>query len=457
MQLNFAFGVFFMLLRFVLALAALAAMPSLVQANSAGAPIRRSGSPFDTSNGGGDCTACHRTFAPANSDPRGFVRITAVNYTPGARQTIRVQVSHPESSRWGFQLTARLASDDSRKAGVISENTNVQVRCEPSGNAPCGTDREFATHRTASTTMGSAGTATFSFEWQAPDAGAGEVVLYAAGNAADAAAGNTGDRIYTTTLRLSPAPAAATPTVSSDSAVSAQAFGGGRTIAPGSWIEIFGQNLANVSREWAGFDFTGSNAPTALEGVRVMVAGRPAFVRFVSPGQVNAQVPEGIGTGPVNVTVTNSAGTSANISMTAAARAPQILAPANFRVGTRQYAVATFADGSTFVARPGEIAGVTSRAARSGDSITLYGVGFGAVLPATAAGVVAAGQTALNNPMLRFGDAPARITYAGLAPGTVGLYQINVEVPNTSPGEQRLTFSVDGVANTQELFLVTAQ
>lgn len=446
-----------MWIRFVLAVASLAVLPSLVHANSAGAPIRRTGNPFDATNGGGDCSACHRTFAPANSAPGGFVRISAVNYTPGARQTVRVEVFHPEARRWGFELTARLASDDSRKAGVITENTNVQVRCEPSGNAPCGTDREFATHRSASTLLGANGSMTFSFEWQAPEAGAGDVVLYAAGNAADGAGGNTGDRIYTTTLRLSPAAAAVAPTVTSDSAVSAQAFGGGRTIAPGSWIEIFGQNLSNVTREWAGFDFTGSNAPMALEGVRVMVAGRPAFVRFVSPGQINAQVPEGIGTGPVNVTVINSAGTSANINMTAAARAPQILAPANFRVGTRQYAVATFADGSTFVARPGEIAGVTSRAARSGDSITLYGVGFGAVLPATAAGVIAAGQTALNNPMLRFGDAPARITYAGLAPGTVGLYQINAEVPNTSPGEQRLTFSVDGVANTQELFLVTAQ
>jgi uncharacterized protein (TIGR03437 family) len=454
MQFNFAFGVFLMWIRFVLAVAFMATLPSLVHANSGGAPIRRTGNAFD---GGTDCTACHRTFAPANSAPGGFIRITAVNYTPGARQTVRVEVFHPEARRWGFSLTSRLTSDESRKAGVITENTNVQVRCEPSGNAPCGTDREFATHRTASTTMGANGSMTYSFEWQAPDAGAGDVVFYAAGNAADGVAGNGGDRIYTTTLRLSPAPALANPTVTSESAVSAQAFGGGRTIAPGSWIEIFGSNLTNITREWAGFDFTGSNAPTSLEGVRVSVAGRPAFVRFVSPGQVNAQVPDGIGTGPVNVTVTNGAGTSANIAMTAAARAPQVLAPANFRVGTRQYAVATFNDGTTFVARPGEIAGVTSRAARMGDSITLYGVGFGAVLPATAAGAVASGQTSLNNAMVRIGDAPARVTYAGLAPGTVGLYQLNLDVPNVAAGEQRLSVSVDGVANTQELFLVIGQ
>lgn len=443
-----------MWIRFVLAVAFLAALPSLVHANSAGAPIRRTGNAFD---GGTDCTACHRTFAPANSQPGGFVRISAVNYTPGAKQTLRVEVFHPDARRWGFQLTSRLSSDDSRKAGVITENTDVQVRCEPSGNAPCGTDREFATHRSASTTKGANGSMTFSFEWQAPDAGAGDVVLYAAGNAADNAAGNTGDRIYTTTLRLSPAPALATPTVTSEGAVSAQAFGGGRTIAPGSWIEIFGSNLSNVTREWAGSDFTGSNAPTALEGVRVAVAGRPAFIRFISPGQVNAQVPDGIGEGPVNVTVSNAAGTSANIAMTAAARAPQLLAPANFKVGTRQYAAATFSDGVTFVARPGEITGVTSRAARSGDSITVYGIGFGAVLPASAAGVVASGQTSLNNATVRIGDAPARVTYAGLAPGTVGLYQLNLEVPNVAPGEQRLTVSVDGVANSQELFLIIGQ
>src|SRR5438045_3551461 len=81
---------------------------------STGPPLRRTGAPVD---GGTNCTACHRTFAPANSDPRGSLRIDVSSYTPGVKQSIQVTVAHPEAMRWGFQLTARLASDETKPAG----------------------------------------------------------------------------------------------------------------------------------------------------------------------------------------------------------------------------------------------------------------------------------------------------------------------------------------------------
>ena len=428
----------------------LAALPTLTYARSTGAPVRRTGAAID---GGQDCTACHRTY-PVNSDSRGFVRISAVNYTPGKKQTIRIQVSHPDSKRWGFQLTARLMRDENLKAGVFTPSTTVQVFCDPTGNAPCGSDREFATHQQAATTNGSNGTQTYSVEWTPPETASGDIMLYAAGNAADGTGSNANDRIYTTSMRISQAPALARPTVSSDSGVAAAAFGGGRNISPGSWIEIFGSNLTNVTREWEGADFTGDNAPKSLEGVTVTVGGKDAFVRFVSPGQVNAQVPDGIGTGPVNVVVTNEMGASGNVAMTAAARTPGILAPASFRVNGRQLAVALLPDNTTFVARMGEIAGVTSRPARAGETITIYWIGGGATTPAVAAGTVASGQARVNNAVVRFGDTPATVTYAGLAPGTVGLYQLNVTVPTVAAGDSKLSISIDGVAVTQDLTTV---
>jgi uncharacterized protein (TIGR03437 family) len=432
--------------------AVLSALPILMFARSGGSPIRRTGAPID---GGTDCSACHRTSA-ANSDPRGYVRISAVNYTPGKKQTVRVQVFHPEAARWGFQLTARQTRDENLKAGVLAPNDNVQVNCDttPASNAPCGNDREFATHVVASTRNGAAGLATFSVEWTPPEAGSGDVVFYAAGNGADNAGNNAGDRIYTTSLRISQAAALARPTVSNESGVALQGFGGGRNIAPGSWIEIFGANLTNVTREWAAWDFAGVNAPKSLEGVGVTVGGRDAFVRFVSPGQVNVQVPDGIGTGPLNVVVTNEAGASANIPMTGVARAPGVLAPANFNVGGRQLAVALLSDNTTFVARAGEIAGVTSRPARVGETITFYLVGAGATNPAVPAGTVASGTPVLANTTVRFGDAPATVSYAGLAPGAVGLYQFNVVVPNVAAGDVRLAITVDGVAVAQTLTTV---
>ena len=435
--------------------AALAAFPVVVCAFSGGPPIQRTGAPNDGT--GQDCTACHRTYAPANSDPRGYVRINAVNYTPGQKQTIRVEVFHPEAKRWGFELTARRTSDDKLKSGTFTPNTLVQVKCDPSGNAPCGTDREFAQHLEPATRTGSNGYAVFSVEWTAPDAGSGDVIFYAAGNAADFSNSPAGDRIYTTKLVISQAPAASKPIVTSSSGVQAAAFGGGTTISPGSWIEIYGTALSNVTRGFATWDFTNSNAPTTLEGVKVTVAGKSAFVSYVSPGQVNAQVPDGIGTGPVQVVVTNSAGTSDTINMTAAARSPQFLAPPSFKVGGRQLAVALFPDGTTYVANPGEIPGLTSRPAKVGDTIILYGIGQGAVSPATPAGAIASGSTALANPVLRFGNAPATVSYAGLAPGFVGLYQWNVVVPSVAAGDVKLSCSIDGLAVNQDLTVVVGQ
>jgi uncharacterized protein (TIGR03437 family) len=423
------------------------ALPMVSYGLSTGAPIRRTGAAID---GGLACTACHQGPA-ANSDTRGFVRISAVNYTPGKKQTVRVQIYHPEAARWGFQLTARLVSDETLKAGTITPNDAVQVRCDPTGNAPCGTNREFATHIQAATSLGANGLHTYSMEWTPPETASGDIVFYAAGNAANNSGNNSGDRIYTTSLKISQAPALARPAVSSESGVAAQAFGGGRNVSPGSWIEIFGTSLTNVTREWASFDFVEGNAPKSLEGVTVTVGGRDAFVRFVSPGQVNVQVPDGIGTGPVNVVVTNEMGASGSVAMTAAARTPGVLAPAAFRVNGRQLAVALLADAVTFVARTGELAGVTSRPARVGETITIYMIGGGATTPAVAAGAVAAGQPRVNNPVVRFGDAPATVSYAGLAPGAVGLYQLNVVVPNVAAGDSRLSISIDGAAVTQEL------
>lgn len=428
--------------------------PVFLHARSTGSPINRTGAPTD---GGQDCTACHTTNRPANSDSRGFVRINAVNYTPGQKQSIRVTIFHPEAQRWGFSFTSRLASDETRKAGIITPNESVQVLCDPSGNAPCGTDREFATHIQSATRNGANGSQTYTFEWTPPESASGDIVFYAAGNAANGVGGNTGDYIYTTKLVIQAAPAQQRPTLSAESAIAAGGFGGGRTIAPGSWIEIYGTTLSNVTREWAGFDFNGSNAPTSLEGVRVSIGGRDAFVRLISPGQVNAQVPDGIGAGPVNVTVTNSAGTSGNATLTAAARSPQVLSPPNFRVNGRQLVAALFTDNTTFVARAGEVAGVTSRPARPGETIIIYAIGCGAVSPASAPGVIAPSGTTLPDPRVFFGDAPATVSFAGLSPGSIGLYQFNVIVPNVAAGDQRLRLLVDGFALSQEVFTVVGQ
>lgn len=245
----------------------------------------------------------------------------------------------------------------------------------------------------------------------------------------------------------------APPSIRSGGVVSASAYGTPGAVAPGSWIEIFGSNFATQARVWASGDFQGNNAPTSLAGTSVTIGGRPAFVAFVSETQVNAQVPSTVAAGPQPVIVTNAAGSSSAATITVNQTQPGLLAPPAFSIGGRQFVTALFPDGVTYVLSPGAIASISSRRARPGDTIILYGIGFGAVTPPTPAGQIAQGSTSLALPLqISIGGTAASVAYAGLAPGFVGLYQFNVVVPNIGASDSApLTFTLNGVAGSQTL------
>jgi hypothetical protein len=91
--------------------------------------------------------------------------------------------------------------------------------------------------------------------------------------------------------------------------------GGLSSASVGGWLEIYGSNLAAASRPWSAADFDGMNPPTSLEGTKVTIGGRAAALAYVSPTQVNAQVPSGVGNGTRQVTVTSAAGSSAPVEI----------------------------------------------------------------------------------------------------------------------------------------------
>jgi trimeric autotransporter adhesin len=235
-------------------------------------------------------------------------------------------------------------------------------------------------------------------------------------------------------------------------AIVAASFGAGVSIAAGTWLEIYGEKLSPTNRQWAGSDFNGNKAPTSLDNVQVLVEGQAAAVDVISPGQINAQVPDGIGTGNVTVQVVNPIGSSDPVLVLASARAPALLAPPSFTAGGRFYAAALYPD-RTFVGPAGLIPGGAFRPARAGDHIILYGIGFGSGTPAVPAGTIANVSTTLPNVSFRVGGAKATVEYAGLAGGFVGLYQFNIVVPSGVTGDALLEVSVDGVPITQTLFL----
>lgn len=248
-----------------------------------------------------------------------------------------------------------------------------------------------------------------------------------------------------------------TPAITSGGVVVPTAFGGGTTAAPGGYLEIYGTVLAGTSRGWTDADFTGSVAPITLETVQVTVGGQRAFINYISPGQVNVQIPEtapvgdavpvvvfynGLPSPPVNIAIKDYAGS--------------VLAPSSFKVGDTQYVAAVHAATAKFVSG-GNIPDVEAAPAVPGETLILYGVGFGGIAPnfPPLGGRKASGLTSLVNPIsVKIGEAEAKVAYAGLAPTFIGLYQFNIEVPsNAANGDQPLTITQGGAAIAQKLFI----
>ncbi len=252
--------------------------------------------------------------------------------------------------------------------------------------------------------------------------------------------------------------AATTPAISPGGLIVAGSFGGLTTAGPGTYVEIYGQNLATTTLGWGDF-FVNNVAPTTLQGVGVKINGEAAFVDYISPGQINALLPGDVSAGPAQVTVTNSLGTSAPFTLNIAAQQPTLLAPGAFQVSGKQYLAAFLPDNANALPT-GAVAGVTSRPAKPGETLVLYGLGFGAVTPDVPVGTIAPGQLTNLKAALQvlFNQTAGNIAYSGLAPGFVGLYQFNVQVPQVADNDAvPLSFTLGGVPGTQKLYVAVHQ
>src|ERR1039457_2992256 len=158
------------------------------------------------------------------------------------------------------------------------------------------------------------------------------------------------------------------------------------------------------------------------------------------------------------MTVSPPAGASATYNITVNTLQPGLLAPSSFLAGGKQYVVAQFLDG-TFVLPPNTIAGLATRQAKPGETIVIYGVGFGTVLDSgnqnIPAGTVVTASNQLSNPFsMSFGGSSASVVYDGLAPSFVGLYQFNVVVPSVANNDLvPLSFKLNGASGSQTLFI----
>ncbi len=248
-------------------------------------------------------------------------------------------------------------------------------------------------------------------------------------------------------------PAAATP--GPIVSMIANAEGESLTIAPNTWVEIKGANLAPAgdARTWSGSDFTGGQMPTQLDGVSVTVNGKSAYVYYISPGQINILTPPDAlpsappGTGPA-IAVTNRGATSA-----AAAALSQALSPSFFVFSDGRHVAAIHADGTLVGAASLSVPGYTFSPAAPGEIISIYANGFGPTSSPVVAGSQTQGGVLSPAPVISIGGADAAVQYAALV--SPGQFQFNVVVPPSAPnGELPISASYNGAA-TQSGTLLT--
>jgi uncharacterized protein (TIGR03437 family) len=189
------------------------------------------------------------------------------------------------------------------------------------------------------------------------------------------------------------------------------------SVVPGEWAAIYGQNLSVTTRIWSSGDFDGNSLPTTLDGVSVEFGGVPAALYFVSPGQLDVQVPDGLsGTVPVFVTVNGTQ--SVVYTATVVPSAPSLFVYAN---GPTVYAAATHVDGS-LIGDP--LVTPNSSPASPGETIVLYVNG----LQASPSGTIISSPVPDNSPVtVTIGGVSASVTFQGLV--STGLFQINTVVP----------------------------
>lgn len=226
--------------------------------------------------------------------------------------------------------------------------------------------------------------------------------------------------------------AAGGPIAYANGVVNNATFEGGDVLAQGAIVALFGEQLTT------GEPSVASSLPlsTELGGTRVLINDQPTPVYYVSYNQINFQIPYNAPTGDVVIRVERGGQRGNPISARVVNGAARLL-----RLGIGDYAIAVNQDQSFPIpAMPN----VNARPARRGETLVFYAIGLGPTVPVTESGAaspssplavapgtwrVVFGQTG----PFAVGSVETTPMFAGLTPGFVGLYQVNVTIPADAP------------------------
>ena len=189
----------------------------------------------------------------------------------------------------------------------------------------------------------------------------------------------------------------------------------GVPLAPGTIIQIYGSNLASQTTTASAIPL-----PTSLNQTSVLIGGESAPLYYVSPGQINAQVPFELTAGnPYQVIV------SANSALST---------PQPVQLSVDSPGIAQFAAGQIIAQHPDNSLVLESSPAAPGEYLVTYVVGMGLTSQLVPSGAASPAANVVDTAILTLNGAPVgKVLYAGLTPTLVGLYQINFQVPADAP------------------------
>jgi uncharacterized protein (TIGR03437 family) len=228
--------------------------------------------------------------------------------------------------------------------------------------------------------------------------------------------------------RIASAATAAGPQFSTGTVLNAASFL--PSLAQGSAFSIFGSNLAAATAS-----ATTTPLPTALAGATVSVNGVAAPLYYASPTQINAQMPFEIAVGPATLVVTTAASASPDVMVQVNAAAPGLFASVS------NHALVQNQDGSI---------DTPQNPAAPGTYIVVWFTGGGPVdnpVPTGYAASLTVLSPLTSNVTATIGATPVTVIFAGLAPGQVGIDQLDIHLPIELPsGSLPLKVAVNGVA-----------
>jgi uncharacterized protein (TIGR03437 family) len=201
----------------------------------------------------------------------------------------------------------------------------------------------------------------------------------------------------------------------------------GAGLAPGTLVQITGTALAGS----ASANTPGTALPTTINGTQVIIGGLPAPLSSVAPGVLNAEVPAGLASGMQYQVIVNANGA--------------LTTPDTISLGDAAPGIATGMGGVLTASHADGTAVTSASPATPGEALVMTGVGLGKTDTPVADGAVTPATppaNALIQPTLTIDGKPATVSFAGLKPGAVGVYEIDFTVPaDAANGDLALVLS----------------